>query len=1105
MRIQKGNDMHARSLRRLVPALPALLTAAALAADLPSAVKQSARDIPIAADADLAIAGGSCGAVAAAVAAAKAGAKVVLAMPCNYAGEDLAGTMRLWREPGEEPTTDLARAVFARRPAPTGVAYAYKTDRASDERHKETSPPSRMNDGVWGEASHDSTQYAEDVTYTIDLGRERPLRSLEAIVYRGGDYGVGGIEVTASADGMAWAQAGAATRGGTSSNVVTFKAALTGTARHLRCKVIKAPGARRILIGEIIIQTADGRPETGDFAPCSTPQQAKAALDAALTEAGVTVLPGCFASDLLRDGAGKPAGFVIANRAGRQAVRARVTIDATEPALLARQAGAEFRPFPAGKVTARHVVLSTAARDTSPGIAVRRMDWPNGVPEVADLGKHAVTYTAKDVSWYEYAIDVPVKSGSWPELAALEQTVRDCTYTTGQVFSADSAFLIRPDTVKGSADGEWKAFRPAGVERVWVLGSCADLPRDAMAKLLRPVTFMEMGSRLGAAAAAEAKAAPAPAGVRVAAAGAAEAVAAGDVREPLAGLRPLPPPERIPQEAGGLPVFGHYDVVVAGGGTAGAPAGIAAARQGARTLVIEYQHGLGGVGTLGMIGAYYCGNRVGFTTNVPPEPVEVRMEWYRREIQKAGGDVWFGALACGVLCDGARAKGVVVATPAGRGVVLADVVIDGTGNSDLAIPAGASFMFIGEDYALQNSHVPKRIPGKSYLNGDCPATDDADPLHVGMIMHTKLQSNAQAFDLGAILASRERRRIIGDYVLDWLDIACARTFPDTIMQARSSYDSHGYQVHPYFTLTFPERNASHFANVPYRTILPKGVEGMLVVGLGMSAHRDAMPITRMQPDQHNLGYAAGVAAAMAVKAHTTPRQIDVRALQRHLVDAGNVTPSVLTDGDSFPPTSEQVEAAVRSVTTHYRKVEVLLARPDQALPLLRQAFAKADGQSKTIYAHVLAALGDPTGVPALIEAIRADTVPMPEFGDRRNGGRPGAIRALSLTRDARAVPLLLDLARDPKVRTDLQLTRAVALALGRIGDPTAAEVLADMLGESDGTAPTVRDLFIATALFHCGDRNGRARAWLEACVRQNDGTMSRLAWDTLNEKPAPRR
>ena len=73
-----------------------------------------------------------------------------------------------------------------------------------------------------------------------------------------------------------------------------------------------------------------------------------------------------------------------------------------------------------------------------------------------------------------------------------------------------------------------------------------------------------------------------------------------------------------------------------GGGTSGAPAGIAAARQGAKTLVVEYLNSLGGVGTLGLVGGYYHGNRVGFTKEIDAAVggrgwnIEKKMECHER-------------------------------------------------------------------------------------------------------------------------------------------------------------------------------------------------------------------------------------------------------------------------------------------------------------------------------------------------------------------------------------------------------------------------------------------------------------------------------------------
>ena len=161
-------------------------------------------------------------------------------------------------------------------------------------------------------------------------------------------------------------------------------------------------------------------------------------------------------------------------------------------------------------------------------------------------------------------------------------------------------------------------------------------------------------------------------------------------------------------------MIGRYDTVVVGGGTGGAAAGIGAARAGARTLVIEHLHGLGGVGTLGRIAIYYNGNKAGFNAEVEreitaladekfeprsihkniPFDIETKMEWLRKEINKAGGEVWYLTLGVGSVVQDKRFTGVVVATPEGRGVILANTVIDSTGNSVIPHCAGLETQMI---------------------------------------------------------------------------------------------------------------------------------------------------------------------------------------------------------------------------------------------------------------------------------------------------------------------------------------------------------------------------------------------------------------------------
>ena len=134
--------------------------------------------------------------------------------------------------------------------------------------------------------------------------------------------------------------------------------------------------------------------------------------------------------------------------------------------------------------------------------------------------------------------------------------------------------------------------------------------------------------------------------------------------------------------------------------------------------------------------------------------------------------------------------------------------------------------------------------------------------------------------------TRERRHIIGDYHLTPVDIACGKKYYDAIGYSRSNWDSHGYSNHLLFRFWFPHLKKAYGTYIPYRMMLPKGVENVLVAGIGFSAHRDSSPVIRMQPDIQNNGYAAGLAAAIALRDKVSVRNINIQSLQRKLVKKG---------------------------------------------------------------------------------------------------------------------------------------------------------------------------------------------------------------------------
>ncbi len=403
-------------------------------------------------------------------------------------------------------------------------------------------------------------------------------------------------------------------------------------------------------------------------------------------------------------------------------------------------------------------------------------------------------------------------------------------------------------------------------------------------KSLRPLELMAMGTRIGRAAAEEARTIPSPDGAALPD-NAAPGVAAIDVGEERIRLRATQSPAL---QAGRrtMRVLGRYDVVVVGGGTSGAPAGIGATKSGAKTLVVEYLHELGGVGTAGLIGAYWHGVRNGYTKYVDEQvnpgrsawhPV-AKAEWLRRELLGAGADVWFGVLACGAIVAAGQVRGVVVATPQGRGVVLATTVIDATGNANVAACAAASTQYGISDRGSLNVQIagfPPRPLGASFVNTCYTMVDDTDVLDVWHLMASQRIDwrKTPVFDAGQLVDSRERRRIVGDYTLTVEDILSRRTFPDTISHHYSNFDAAAFPDSRLLLLANAKGPCFH-ADLPYRCLLPKGLDGLLVIGLGASAQRDVTTLIRMQADLQNQGYAAGSPP------RPPPERVDTRRAHR---------------------------------------------------------------------------------------------------------------------------------------------------------------------------------------------------------------------------------
>ena len=187
--------------------------------------------------------------------------------------------------------------------------------------------------------------------------------------------------------------------------------------------------------------------------------------------------------------------------------------------------------------------------------------------------------------------------------------------------------------------------------------------------------------------------------------------------------------EYITLPAAKLPVTADVDVLVCGGGPAGFGAAVAAARQGANTLIVEQTGCLGGLATSGLVG--------GMERTVGREGVYTEMMQRLKDMGAAGGSAtavesfeaehlkYVAMLMAeeaaaktllftfveGPLLDAGRVQGAIIVNKSGRQAIRAKITIDATGDADVAFRAGVECEKGRPDGHLQAANLMFRIGG----------------------------------------------------------------------------------------------------------------------------------------------------------------------------------------------------------------------------------------------------------------------------------------------------------------------------------------------------------------------------------------------------------
>ncbi len=887
-----------------------------------------------------------------------------------------------------------------------------------------------------------------------------------------------------------------------------------------------------------LVEASGASPVNGEF-PLHM-DAVKLRLEDELLDAGVKLVYASRPVGLYRrDGALR--GIVIGNKSGRQVLTCRAVLDASATALICRLVGAEFRK----EADARRPFARTVEFEDVGAIEGDALS----VPADVGLGDSAIVhrgYRGESHVLLEHHVLLPACTDSALDLTHREAQARRrtqalVTYLHAEVPAFEKAVpgvsshelhgscaprmtdsvsdwarplgsVAVPAPDAGRPDDTVSACAFAGpIPGLWCLNDAARLDEDALALAREPVGAARIGRALAVAVHEHWDLASAPGGHerRIGKARGAAPAAPPDEPHLEVGEQDRPQVGRtydlLDVEALSVPVLHTADVLVVGGGSSGSVAALVAARQGMRTVLVDMNPGLGGTGTFGGIDLLWFPRPIGPFAELydrisemqdrlglprpqgimPSYNIAARLWVLMDAADEAGVEMLFNSVAIATIVEGSAVRGVVVATPTGPVAVLGKVMIDATGDGDVAAFAGAEHALGSErDHTVMYALMPGSDRPGRFLNIKTSMLDvtNVEDYTRMILVERRRQKTGEtvSHDHGIYLAPRESRHITGGVTLTLTDQLLKRCWPDVVYVAFSNCDMKGQTTSDWHRMGLQCPNLE--IEIPYRALLPRGLDSILVAGKAYSATHDAIAAPRMQPDLENLGGVVGHAAVMAVRNGTTPKRIDVRSLQAELVEKGLMPERVLdrqlvplqysedelTDLidslDGEKPLHSYSDMTVGDCFEGRVPIVDILCSGPRVVPLLEKALAGATGPKQVLLARALATLGSTAGVDVLISAIEGHLAEgrLPErTANIRHAGLPPnqcagpdvayLLYSLGMARDERALPIwrrivdMLENTTEAEI-VDRYASRyyyvdSVCYGAERLGDPQAVPIL----------------------------------------------------------------
>lgn len=393
-------------------------------------------------------------------------------------------------------------------------------------------------------------------------------------------------------------------------------------------------------------------------------------------------------------------------------------------------------------------------------------------------------------------------------------------------------------------------------------------------------------------------------------------------------------------------VRNQCDVLVVGAGPAGIGAAVTAARKGAKVTLVEYGGKLGGMWTLGLLSPFFDNqtheglnrelreklqerNAWGGLWNISFDPTQMALILNDYAV-KNKIDVLLYTMGCEPVMEGNTVKGLFIQNKSGTQAILADVVIDCTGDGDVASRAGCPFevgrpgdgvfqpmtmMFklggVRPEYPSDRildwyTVLEKRVRDREEFVRDVPFTfpaliklprpgealvqwthvryrkgHDGDELSQATSEGLQQVEKAMEYfqlirdflgdvyllELPAVIGVRETRRITGEYHIEDQDVLQSHHFDDNICTVRFGVDIHEPDK--------PEQSGiwHNGFDIPFRSLVPLQAENLLTAGRCISGSFMAHAAYRVTGNCLKMGEAAGEKACEAINKGVTVRKL----------------------------------------------------------------------------------------------------------------------------------------------------------------------------------------------------------------------------------------